>query len=222
MQKMKFNHCPPAELLELNTENVNGKRHYITPKGKYPSITTVLGSFPNPALMEWRKRVGEKEANRISNTASSRGTKLHLLAEKYLSNEEIDKKDFMPDALASFYSFKPLLNNINNIHKLEVPLYSDRLRVAGRCDGVAEYNGELSIIDFKTSKKEKREEWIEDYFLQTTFYGLCYAELTGIVVKNIVILITVDDGEPQEFIKPLKEFVHPLIKKVKEYYILYH
>lgn len=217
-----FNHCPPKQLVELQTENIKGKRHYITPKGKYSSITSVLGAFPNPAILEWRKRVGEEEANRVSRVATSRGTKLHLLCEKYLSNEEIDKKEFMPDALASFYSFKPLLHNINNIHKLEVPLYSDRLMVAGRCDGIAEYKGELSIIDFKTSKKEKREDWIEDYFIQTCFYGLCYAELTGIVAKQIVILISVDDGEPQEFVKPLKEFVPSLVKKVKDYYNFYH
>nr|QMP82991.1 MAG: hypothetical protein [Caudoviricetes sp.] len=219
---MKFNHCPPAELLELTTESINGRRHYVTPVGKFPSITSVLGAFPNPALMEWRKRVGDAEANRISNTASSRGTKLHLLAEKYLSNEEINKKEFMPDALGSFYAFKPLLDNISDIHKLEVPLYSNQLKCAGRCDCIASYNGELSIIDFKTSKKEKREEWIESYFMQTTFYGLCYAELTGIVAKNIVILIAVDDGESQVFIKPLKEYVKPTIDKIKEYYRLYH
>jgi genome maintenance exonuclease 1 len=222
MNNLKFEHCPPKELLELTTESINGRRHYVTPAGKFPSITTVLGSFPNPALIEWRKRVGEVEANRISNTASSRGTKLHLLAEKYLSNEEINKKEFMPDALSSFYSFKPILDNINRIHKLEVPLYSNKLKVAGRCDAIAEYEGELSIIDFKTSKKEKKEEWIENYFIQATFYGLCYAELTGIVAKNIVILIAVDDGESQVFVKPMKEYVPKTIKKIKEYYRLYH
>lgn len=217
-----FNHCPPKELLELTTESNNGRRYYLTPSGKYPSITSVLSDFPNPAIEAWKKRVGNEEANRVSKKATSRGTKLHTLCEKYLSNEEINKKEFMPDALSSFYSFKPLLHNINNIHKLEVPLYSEKLMVAGRADCISQYKGVLSIIDFKTSKKEKREEWIQDYFLQTCFYGLCYAELTGIVAKNIVVLISVDDGEPQEFVKPMKEFVKPLLKKVKEYYNLYH
>lgn len=217
-----FNHCPPKQLVELNTENINGKRHYVVPKGKFPSITSVLGAFPNPALIEWKKRVGEEEANRISRFATSRGTKLHSLCEKYLLNEEIDKKQFMPDILDSFYSFKPLLNNINDIHYLEAPLYSERLKVAGRVDAIAKYCGELSIIDFKTSKKEKREEWIEDYFIQACFYSLSYAELTGIVAKQIVILISVDDGENQVFVKPVKEFIQPLIKKVKEYYEFYH
>jgi genome maintenance exonuclease 1 len=219
---LKFNHCPPTQLLELNTENINGKRHYVTPEGKFPSITTVLGSFPNPALVEWRNRVGESEANKITRTASSRGTKLHLLAEKYLSNEEINKKEFMPDALSSFYSFKPLLDNINNVHKLEVPLYSNKLKVAGRCDCLSSYKNTFSVIDFKTSRKEKKEEWITDYFLQCCFYSLAYYELTGIFAKQIVILISVDDGNSQEFIKPTKQYIKPLINKIQEYYKLYH
>lgn len=217
-----FTHCPPKELLELYTETINGKRHYVTPSGKYPSITSVLSSFPNPAIVAWRKRVGDEEANRVSRIATSRGTKLHSLCEHYLLNEEIDKTKFMPDALSSFYSFKSLLNNINNIHKLEAPLYSDKLRVAGRVDAIAEYNEQLSIIDFKTSKKEKKEEWIEDYFIQTTFYSMCYAELTGIVAKNVVILVSVDDGENQEFVKPTAQYIPKVIQKIKDYYNLYH
>lgn len=219
---MKFNHVPPAELLELMTEEINGKRHYITPAGKFPSITSVLGAFPKPELIAWRKRVGEQEANRVSRVASSRGTKFHLLCEKYLSNEEIDKKNFMPDALQSFYNVKHLLHNINNIHMLEVPLYSSILKVAGRTDCIGEYENDLAIIDFKTSKREKKESQIQDYFIQGCFYSLAYYELTGLMAKNIVILITVDDGNPQVFIKKTKDYVKPLINKVKEYYKLYH
>ena len=128
----------------------------------------------------------------------------------------------MPDALANFYSIKPFLNNINNIHKLEVPLYSSRLKVAGRCDCLGEYKKELSVIDFKTSKREKSEENIEDYFIQAAFYGLSYAELTGIVFKKIVIIIGVDDGDSQVFVKDLKDYIKPLIFKIKTYYELYH
>jgi len=219
---MIFIHSPPKELLELSTETINNKRYYITPNGKYPSITTVLGQFKKDSLLQWRKRVGEEEANKISNRASSRGTKVHLLCEKYLLNEKIDKKKYMPDSLASFYSIKPHLHRINNIHKLEVPLYSNRLKIAGRCDAIAEFDDVLSIIDYKTSSKEKKEEWIEDYFQQATFYALCYAELTGIVIKQIVIIIAVDDGNPQVFVKQTKDYIRPLIDKIKYYYKNYH
>lgn len=215
---MNFIHCPPQELIELEDEFINGKRYYSTPNGKFPSITSVLSSFEKKGLLEWRKRVGEEEANRITRSAANKGTKLHTLCEKYLSNEEFDNKKIMPNILESFYSIKPFLNEINNIHKLEVPLYSSRLKVAGRCDGIAEYKGILSVIDFKTSRKEKREEWIEDYFLQTTFYGMCYYEMTGIKIKQVVVLISVDDGESQEFIRPLKNYIVPLMNKIKLFY----
>ena len=219
---MRFNHVTPTELLELNTETINGKRHYVTPKGKFPSITSVLGAFPKKALMEWRKRVGEEEANRISRTATTRGTKLHSICEKYLLNEEIDYAKLMPDIRSTFHEFKPLLHNISDIHFLEAPLYSSRLKVAGRVDVIAKYDGILSVVDFKTSRKEKKEEWIEDYFIQSTFYAMCYAELTGIIAKNIVILISVDDGENQVFVKETTDYIEKTIKKIKEYYKLYH
>jgi genome maintenance exonuclease 1 len=172
--------------------------------------------------MEWRQRVGEEEANRITRTAASRGKKLHSICEQYLLNEEIDKSKYMPDTLYSFYQFKPLLNKISDIHFLEAPLYSDKLKVAGRVDCIGYYEGDLSIIDFKTSQREKNEEWIEDYFIQACFYSLCYAELTGIVAKNIVILISVEDGENQVFVKKPKEYIPKTVKKIKDYYKFYH
>lgn len=214
---MKFIHCPPVELKELESENVDNRRYYLTPNGKYVSITTVLSHFKKKSIYEWRKRVGEEEANRISSVASSRGTKVHSLCEKYLLNEEIDTVGIMPDALSSFYSIKKYLNNINNIHFLEVPLYSDRLKVAGRADCIGNYEDKLSIIDFKTSKNEKQEEWIEDYFLQAAAYLLMYYELTGIKIEKIVIIIGVDFGESQVFIKDAKEYIPKIIKKIREY-----
>lgn len=217
-----FTHCPPKALVELTTESVNNKRFYVTPEGSFPSITSVLGSFPKPALMEWRVRVGADEANRVTKLATSRGTKLHSLCEHYLNNEVIDTKKYMPDVLSAFYGFKPLLHNINDIHYQEAPLYSTKLKVAGRVDVLASYNNTFSVIDFKTSKKEKREDWIQDYFLQCCYYSLSYYELTGILAKQIVILIAVEDGKNQEFIRPTKDYVKPLIKKINEYYRLYH
>ena len=212
-----FIHCPPVNIRELSTENFNNKRYYVTPEGKFPSITSVLGSFPNPELLEWRKRVGELEANRVSKLASSRGTKMHDLCERYLKNEQITNKTTSYDAYCSFIGIQPYLNNINNIHYLECPLYSKQLKVAGRCDGIAEYNKVLSVIDFKSSKREKQEEHIFDYFLQATFYGLSYYELTNIMIKQIVIIIAVDDGQSQVFIKPIKNYIKPLCNKIKFY-----
>jgi genome maintenance exonuclease 1 len=217
-----FNHCPPKQLLELTTENVNGKRYYLTPNGHYPSITSVLSAFPKPALMEWKESVGEKEANRISTLAANKGTKFHSLCEQYLLNDEINKKEYMVDSLSRFYEFKPILNRINNIHKLEVPLYSEKLMVAGRTDCIGNFDEILSIVDFKTSAREKREEWIEDYFLQATFYHIAYWELTGIKTKQLVILISVEDGENQIFIKDPKEYIPKIIKKIKYYYNFLH
>lgn len=217
-----FIHCPPKQLTELKTETINNKRHYVTEEGKYPSITSILGAFPNPALMEWRKRVGEEEANRVSRQATNRGTKIHSLCESYLLNEEIDKTKYMPDVLSSFYEFKSLLHNINTIHYVEAPLFSTRLKCAGRTDCIGEYKEQLSIIDFKTSKKEKREDWIEDYFIQTCLYHICYYEMTGIKSKQLVILISVEDGNNQIFIKDPKDYINKAIQKVRDYYKLYH
>lgn len=203
------------------TEEIDGKRHYVTPNGKFPSITSVLGAFPKPGLVAWRNRVGDEEAARISKMATSRGSKVHKLCEDYLTNNPIDKTT-MPDALSMFYSIQPILENINNIHHLEAPLYSPKLKIGGRVDCIAEYNNVLSIIDFKTSRKEKNEAWITDYYYQCCFYAAAYYELTGIPVNNLVIIIAVENDNPQIFIKKTKDFIKPLLKVVRDYYILYH
>ena len=214
---MKFIHIP-SKLQELSTSNIDGKRFYHTPNGNYPSITTVFSAFPKPELTAWRNKIGNEAAEIVMRQASTKGTNVHLLCEKYLNNEIIDKKKFMPLHLEAFYNFKGFIDNINNIHALEAPLYSDYFKVAGRCDAIAEYKNELSIIDFKTSSKEKKEEWIQDYFLQTQFYALAYEELTGIKVKNLVVLITVNEGASQEFIKNNGDYIEPLKKKINNFY----
>lgn len=213
-----FNHCPPIELKDLKTENVNGNRYYVTPDGKYPSITTILGSFNKQKLYEWRQRVGAVEANRISSTAASKGTKVHSLCEKYLLNEDVDKKSTTIDAYHIFKSMLPLLNKINNIHYLECALYSNILKVAGRVDCIGEYDGVLSIIDFKTSSRIKTEDYIEDYFLQTTAYAMCYYELTGIKVKQIVIIMGVEHDFPLVFVKNINSYCETLVKKIKKFH----
>ena len=168
---------------ELVTEKVNGKRHYVTPSGdKYPSITTVLSILSREGIKAWRARVGEETANAISTKAARRGTNVHYMCEDYINNE-LNTSKFLPNEKELFYSIKPLIDNhINNIHAQEVTLYSDYLRVAGRVDLIAEFDGKLSIVDFKTSNKRKKKEWISNYFQQTSAYAVMYEERTKIPV----------------------------------------
>jgi genome maintenance exonuclease 1 len=172
-------------------------RMYETPSGRaYPSVTTVTGLHSKQSIMEWRKKVGEAEANRISSRAANRGTRIHTLCEDYLNG-----KDVRPDLFDSevFKSIVPYLDNIDNIHALESPLYSHHLQGAGTVDCIAEYKGKLRIIDFKTSSKLKNRDWIHGYFMQTSAYAVMFEELTGIPVGRMLILIGVDNEEPQVF-----------------------
>lgn len=196
-----FIHLDHAPLIDLEAITSDNGRLYITPEGKkYPSVTTVIGATSKKSILEWRKRVGEKEANRISSRAASRGTSLHSMNEDYLNNmfdEEKYKDKVLP--LFMFKHLKPFLNKINNIHVLEGALYSDRLQLAGRVDCIAEYENELAIIDFKSSTEPKKREWIENYIAQECAYAMMYYERTGIKVKKLVTLIACEDGEIQVF-----------------------
>lgn len=210
-------------LQQLETEEVQGKRWYITPKGKkVPSVTTVLGYHKRKAISEWRARVGEQEANRISGQASNRGTRFHSMMEKYLNNEplkDILHEGIMPDMKLAFNKFKYHADRIDNIHYLESPLYSEKLGIAGRTDCIGEFDETLSIIDFKTSKEHKREEHIQDYFQQAAAYALMYEELVGQHIDQIVIMISPNNGDsPQLFIHPKDYYVEPLLEKIHSFY----
>mgnify|MGYP003951416939 FL=1 len=185
----------------------DGKRYYLTPDGNYyPSITSILSQQENLGLEAWKERVGEKEAKRISKESARIGTAVHQLAEFYLSNVQVklDKEEKI--IIDTFNRLRFLLGNINNIVGLEIPLFSDLIRVAGTCDCIAEYNGKLSIIDFKTSRKPKKEEWIDDYYMQTFAYKLMFEEMTGIEIQQVVILIaSVESFDVQVFKKPAKD-----------------
>ena len=204
----------------------DGSRVYVNASGVgYPSATTVLSILNKDSINKWRERVGEEEANRISTRASNRGTKVHKICENYLNNEEdyartnpahIHKT--MPDTIAMFKSLQPLLDeHVNNIHALEIPLYSHYLKVAGRVDCIAEYDGKLSIIDFKTSSKLKEESWIKGYFMQCSAYAVMYEERTGIPVSQIVIMIAVDSEHPQVFIKKRNDYIKDFISYREAY-----
>ena len=202
-----FTHVPQEKkILNLKTETIKGKRFYVLPSGdKYPSITTVLSDRGNAGILKWRESVGEQVANTIMRNAASRGTAVHTLTENYLNNQELSQQGVLPTAL--FTILKTELDRINNIVMQEGALYSDKWGVAGRVDCIAEYEGKLSVIDFKTSTKEKKEEWIENYFIQTSAYCEMYEELYGKTIDQIVILIVTEEGATQTFVKDKKDYL---------------
>jgi len=180
-------------------------RLYKTPSGRaYPSVTTITGLHSKQSIIAWRKRVGEAEATKISTRAATRGTKVHSLCESYLRGEST-QPDIFDTQL--FKSLIPELDNIDNIHALESPLYSNHLQVAGTVDCIAEYKGKLSIIDFKTSAKIKNRDWIHGYFMQTSAYAVMFEEMTGIPVSRLVIIIGVDEYTPQIFQERRDEWI---------------
>jgi len=218
---MLFNHVPLTPI-ELVAEMVDGRRLYPVPSGnKYPSITTVLSCNPEKkaGIAKWRKRVGEEKAQRISTRAASRGTVFHSITEDYLNNryDETKFKDkHLP--LMMFKNAKPTLNRINNIYAQEAALYSDHLEIAGRVDCIAEFDGELSIIDFKTSAEEKKLEWIEDYLIQETAYGCMLYEQYKLKINKIVTIIACESGDTQVFVEtPKKKYLQKLIGYIDLY-----
>ena len=208
------------DILVSVRKEINGLRTYVTPEGNvYPSITSILGRQEKPGIEEWKKKVGAKEAKRITKESAILGTKVHSLCENYLYNEQLVCND--EEAISVFNRLRFLLGNIDNIYCIEAPLHCDSLNVAGTVDCIAEYNGVLSVIDFKTSRKPKREEWIDDYFIQAFFYTAAFFEMTGALPEQIVILIAVRDSfEVQVFKKPFREmenYIDKLINIMKKY-----
>lgn len=192
-----FNHVP-AVLPPLERETVDGVRYYKVPDAdefiKLVSITSVTSFWNREKFAKWRKKVGEDKANEITRKATSRGTDTHTLIEHYLLNEET-LPEVQPISDFLYKIAKPTLNNIDNIHALEGSLYSKQLGVAGTVDCIAEYDGELAVIDFKTSAAPKPRDWIDGYFVQAAAYACMYYELTGISVKKLVIIMTCENGD---------------------------
>ena len=206
------------EDLVVENSTVNG-RTYLTPIGsRYPSITTVLGILSEESIRKWRERVGAEEANRISRKASSRGTKLHLVAEKYIDNDSTYLDKQMPHVIELFNSIKPILDSrVDNVYAQEIALYSDHFKIAGRADCIAELDGELMIIDYKTSSKPKEKDWISSYFIQAAFYAAAYFEATNIPIKKSAIIIAVEGSEPQVFIEETFPWFKKLLEVRNEY-----
>jgi len=220
---MKFHHVQLSELnFELESETTEKGRVYKVPGGElYPSITTVLSAYNKKAIMEWRQRVGEETANKISAKASGRGTKLHNSVEKYLLNEmsDLQMKTMMPDVKEMFLDIRPLLDShIGDIYGIEQPLYSHKLRLAGRCDCIAEWENELAIVDWKTASKKKEKHYIQNYFMQATAYAEMFEEITGRPINKIVVAIAVESDGTQVFIEDKRNYLEPLQTYIEGYW----
>ena len=195
---------------------VDGHRFYNIDGKNYPSVTTVLGIRKTEQLKEWREKIGEKVANWEMGRAARRGKSFHTLVEQYIKGETPSIRDVLP--LGLFKLMKPYIDQIDNIHLLEAIMYSPKLTIAGQVDCVAEYNGKLSVIDFKTANKERLESWIENYFLQTTAYAHMYEETFGKKIEQIVILIASEDGSVQTFVKNKADYEEELGKSIQNFY----
>jgi genome maintenance exonuclease 1 len=193
---------------------IDGVRHYRTPEGDFRSVTSILGErLDKTGLIEWKERVGEEEANKISTQAANRGTAIHALAEAYLLNNKDWKRGAMPVNLDTFSKIRPILDlNIGSVYGIEIPLYSAKLKTAGTCDFLGGYGGINSVVDFKTSRRIKDESHILSYFLQATAYSLMAEELTDLKFPQIVVIIAVDHEEPEVFIKKRDEYVDTVFR----------
>jgi genome maintenance exonuclease 1 len=203
----------------LERENIDGVRYYKIggENKKLVSITSVISHYSKEKFAKWRQRVGEEEANRIIKRATNRGTDTHTLIEQCLRNMDL-VSDILPISEMLFQISRPALDRINNIHTLEGSLYSEILGVAGTVDCIAEFDGELAVIDFKTSAKPKPREWIEGYFVQTMFYGMALYEMTGIPIKKLVIIMTCENGECVVYEeRDLKKYMKLVVQYIKKF-----
>ena len=212
-----FNHFH-SSLLDMKIENVDGKRHYVTPDGnKYISITTLLSNLSREGISRWRARVGAEEANRISTKASRQGTGVHSICESYIKNEDGFLDGRMPNEVEMFQSIESLLDCIDDVHCVEGALYSDELKLAGRTDLIAEFDNQLAVIDYKTSRKIKTWEMCHSYFMQGAFYAMAYEERTGIPINNIVIIMAVENEKPLLFRETKERWLNPLSEVIYKY-----
>ena len=219
MSKFKFIELDKTLLPNTKGRRIDGHRFYEIDGKNYPSITTVLNIRKKEGLQEWRNNVGEEVANYEMRRAANRGKATHTLVEQYLKGETPSERGVLP--LGLFKLLKPYVDQINNVHLLEAIMYSHKLTIAGQVDCVAEYNGKLSVIDFKTANKERQEGWIDNYFLQTTAYAVMYGEIFGTPIEQIVVLIAGEDGSVACYKKDKKDFMEPLGEAIQNFYKYY-
>ena len=199
--------------------NQNGFRFYQIDGKNYPSITSILSIQKKEGLEKWRKNVGEEAAKWEMARAARRGKATHTLVEQYLKGQPQTINDVLPNGM--FRLLKPYLDQVDNIHCLEKIMFSHKLTLAGQVDCIAEYNGKLSVIDFKTANKERIDSWNESYYLQCTAYAIMYEELFGKPIEQIVILQAGEDGSCNAFVKQKKEYLSQLEKAIKDFYKYY-
>lgn len=185
--------------LELESFDLDCGRKYLVHNNYYDSVTTITSSMSKDSIERWKRRIGKREAEIICKESSERGTQLHSLCENHFLNNLKGSEVFREDTLKMFDSLKPHLSNIEESYSIESCLYSDYLRSAGRSDHIGIYNGIPSVIDFKTSRKPKKREWIENYFTQLTFYAFMFKERTGFSLEQLVIMMVSLNGEVQIF-----------------------
>jgi len=218
-KKFNFIDLDKSKLPVTKGKKIDGFRFYDIDGKAYPSITTVLGIQKKEQLQDWRNKIGEDVANWEMGRAARRGKATHTLIEQYLKGLTPSERSVLP--LGLFRLIKPYVDQIDNIHCLETIMYSKKLTIAGQVDCIAEYNGKLSVIDFKTANKERQESWIENYFMQTTAYAQMYEEIFGKKIEQIVILLASEDGSTQSFIKETKDYMTPLMKSIDDFYKYY-
>ena len=219
MKKFNFIDLDKSKLPVTKGKKVDGFRFYDIDGKAYPSVTSVLGIKKKAELQGWREKIGEDVANWEMGRAARRGKATHLLVEEYLKGKTPSERGVLP--LGLFKLLRPYIDQIDNIHLLETIMYSPKLTIAGQVDCIAEYNGKLSVIDFKTANKERQESWIDNYFLQTTAYAQMYEETYGKNIDQIVILLASEDGSVQNFVKEKKDYMSPLMKSIDEFYKYY-
>jgi len=217
--KFKFVDIDKTKLPKPKRRNVGGIRFYEIDGQQYPSVTTILSLKKTEELKKWRESIGEDVANWEMRRAARRGNSLHKLVENYIKGETPVTRDVLP--LGMFRLIKPYVDQIDNIHLLEHQMYSKKLTIAGQVDCVAEYDGKLSVIDFKSANKERQEAWVENYFLQTTAYAIMYEELFGKPIEQIVVLLVAEDGAVQVWKKDPKDFQPKLLESINEFYKYY-
>ena len=205
-----------SKLPTTKGKRVNGYRFYDIDGHAYPSVTTVLGVKKGEDLKKWRESIGEDVAKWEMGHAARRGKATHTLVEQYIKGETPSERGVLP--LGLFKLLKPYVDQIDNIHCLETIMYSKQLTIAGQVDCIGEYNGKLSVIDFKTANKFREESWVQGYFKQTTAYAVMYEELFGTPIDQIVVLIASEDGTSQAFVKDKKDYIEGLKEEIAYFY----